>query len=84
VNLPALADAFLAREAFPLQREKKGRVVKLDLRAELVELHACGNALEMTVRRGKPLEFAAAVTALPLPMLAAARIEKLRVFFASE
>jgi radical SAM family uncharacterized protein/radical SAM-linked protein len=84
VNLPALADAFLARETFPLRREKKGRVVELDLRRELVDLHSCGNALEMTVRRGKPLDFAAAVTALPLSMLAGVRIDKLRVFFASE
>lgn len=84
VNLPALAEAFLASETFPYRREKKGKVMELDLRREMVALHACGNALEMTVRRGKPLEFAAAVTALPLPKLADARIEKLRVFFASD
>jgi len=84
VNLPALADAFMARETFPLRREKKGKVVELDLRREMVSLHTCGNSMEMTVRHGKPLEFAAAVTELPLPMLAGARIEKLRVFFASE
>ena len=81
VDLPALADTFLAMETFPLRREKKGKVVELDLRRELVELRASGNALEMTVRRGKPLEFAAAVTALPMPMLAGARIEKLEVVF---
>jgi len=84
LDLPALVDAFLARETFPLRREKKGKVVELDLRRELVELRASGNALEMTVRRGKPLEFAAAVTAFPLPMLVGARIEKLRVFFTAE
>jgi hypothetical protein len=58
--------------------------VEIDLRRELVGLHACGNALEMTVRRGKPLEFAAAVTSLPFQRLLGARIEKLRVFFAAE
>jgi hypothetical protein len=84
LDLPTLAAAFLARDTFPLRREKKGRVVELDLRKELVDLNVCGSALDMTVRRGKPLEFAAAVTALPLPTLAAARIEKLRVFFVSE
>jgi radical SAM family uncharacterized protein/radical SAM-linked protein len=84
VNLPALADAFLARETFPHKRENKGKVMELDLRREMVALHVCANALEMTVRHGKPLEFAAAVTALPLPMLVGSRIEKLRVFFATE
>jgi radical SAM-linked protein len=84
VNLPALAEAFMARETFPYRRENKNKVAELDLRLEMVTLHAYGNVLEMTIRHGKPLEFASAVTALPLPMLAGARIEKLQVFFTSE
>ena len=54
--LPALADAFLALETYPLRREKKGKVAELDLRKELVEIRAFDTALEMTIRRGKPLE----------------------------
>jgi len=80
-DLPALADAFLALETFPLHREKKGKVMDLDLRHELVVLRADDNALEMTIRRGKPLEFAAAVTGLSPSELADARIEKLEVIF---
>ncbi|MGD0845561.1 MAG: TIGR03960 family B12-binding radical SAM protein [Geobacteraceae bacterium] len=80
-DLPALADAFLARERYPLRREKKGKVAELDLRKELVELRAFDNALEMTIRRGKPLEFAAAITGLTPEKLADTRIEKLEVVF---
>jgi radical SAM family uncharacterized protein/radical SAM-linked protein len=81
LDLRVLADKFLELETFPVRREKKGRVVELDLRPELVELHASDNNLEMTIRRGKPLEFAAAITALTPAELMDARIEKLEVFF---
>jgi radical SAM family uncharacterized protein/radical SAM-linked protein len=81
LDLPALTRAFLALETFPFRRVKKGKTAELDLRRELVELKASGDSLEMTVRRGKPLEFAAAVTGLTPTELADARIEKLEVFF---
>ncbi len=80
-DLPALADRFLALESFPLRREKRGKVTELDLRRELTELLASGNALEMVIRRGKPVEFAAAITGLDPAELADARIEKLEVAF---
>jgi radical SAM-linked protein len=80
-DLAARIDAFMALETFPLRREKKGKVVELDLRREVVELRACDNSLAMTIRRGKPLEFAAAITGLTPVELADARIEKLEVIF---
>jgi hypothetical protein len=55
--------------------------MELDLRKELVELHEGENSLEMTIRRGKPLEFAAAITSLTPEELADTRIEKLEVIF---
>jgi radical SAM family uncharacterized protein/radical SAM-linked protein len=81
---PALrdkADAFLRLETFPHSRLKKGKVVEIDLRRELVELTASGNTLEMLVRRGKPVEFAAAITGVPEEALHTVRIEKLAVCF---
>ena len=53
----------------------------LDLRHELVSLKGEGNILEMVISRGKPLEFAAAITGLLPEELAEARIEKLEVIF---
>jgi radical SAM family uncharacterized protein/radical SAM-linked protein len=81
MDLPVLADKFLELETFPIRREKKGRVTELDLRRELVELHADDDNLEMSIRRGKPLEFAAAITGLTPAELTDARIEKLDVVF---
>ena len=80
-DLAVLAERFLARETHPHRREKRGKVVELDLRHETVGLSASTNSLEMEIRRGKPLEIAVAVTGLPPETLAAARIEKLAVIF---
>jgi hypothetical protein len=60
---------------------KKGKCLELDLRKELSGLVATADSLEMVVRRGKPLEFVAAVTGLPEESLRPSRIEKLEVFF---
>lgn len=81
MDLPGCAARFLARESFSLQREKKGRVTEIDLRQELHALTTSGNTLEMLVERGKPLEFAAAITGLSAADLTGARIEKLEVIF---
>ncbi|HLO27112.1 MAG TPA: TIGR03960 family B12-binding radical SAM protein [Geobacteraceae bacterium] len=81
LDLPSCVEKFLALETYPLHREKKGKSQDLDLRRELAELQAEGSSLEMLVGRGKPLEFAAAVTGLSPAELAAARIEKLDVVF---
>jgi radical SAM family uncharacterized protein/radical SAM-linked protein len=81
VDLPLLAEQFLKLETFPYRREKRGKILELDLRHELVELKADGNILEMIISRGKPLEFAAAITGRAPEELAGARIEKLEVIF---
>jgi radical SAM family uncharacterized protein/radical SAM-linked protein len=81
LNLPHLVERFLALETCPFRREKKGKSLELDLRQELAELTTHGNSLEMLVARGKPLEFAAAITGLTPAELADARIEKLAVVF---
>ena len=60
---------------------KKGKTTEIDLRREVLALAAGTGSLEMVVRRGKPLEFAAAVTGLPEESLRDARIEKLEVYF---
>jgi radical SAM-linked protein len=74
-------DAFLKLESFVWIREKRGKVTELDLRRELRELNSDGEILEMVISRGKPLEFAAAITGLSLEQLAGARIEKTEVIF---
>jgi radical SAM family uncharacterized protein/radical SAM-linked protein len=81
LDLPRLAERFLALETCPQRREKNGKVTEIDLRRELSELTAFGNSLEMLVRRGKPLEFAAAVTGLSAEDIREAHIEKLEVLF---
>jgi hypothetical protein len=54
----------------------------LDLRREVAELTVSGDSLEMIVGRGKPREFIAAITGLPVEGLAGCRIEKLDAIFA--
>jgi radical SAM family uncharacterized protein/radical SAM-linked protein len=81
VDLPALAKTFLALEQHVHRREKQSKVVEIDLRHELHELHASDRYLEMVVGRGKPLEFVAAITGLSEKALTGAAIEKLEVIF---
>ncbi len=81
VSLPEKVAAFLALESVPLRREKKGKVIEFDLRHELAELKAEGNALEMVVGRGKPVEFASAILDVPAEALKDARLEKVEVLF---
>lgn len=80
-NLPVKIDDFLRLENFAHQRMKKGKTVEIDLRQELLELSATADLLEMVVKRGKPLEFAAAITGIPEEELRASRIEKRDVCF---
>jgi radical SAM family uncharacterized protein/radical SAM-linked protein len=79
--LPALAEAFLALETYVHLREKQSKIVEIDLRRELFELHASETVLDMVVGRGKPIEFAAAITGLTEKTFSAAKIEKLEVIF---
>ncbi len=81
IDLAECTARFLALESFVCRREKRGRVTELDLRRELHGLATAGKILEMVVKRGKPLEFAEAITGLSAAELASARIEKLEVVF---
>jgi radical SAM family uncharacterized protein/radical SAM-linked protein len=80
-HLPEKAEEFLRLETSPHCRVKKGKTVEIDLRHELSELQATSDTLEMVVKRGKPLEFASAITGIPEEELRAARIEKREVCF---
>jgi radical SAM family uncharacterized protein/radical SAM-linked protein len=84
LDLHSSAESFLSLGTWPLRREKKGKTQELDLRRELHELKADAASLEMLVGRGKPLEFAAAITGLSPEELADARIEKLDVVFKTD
>ncbi|MRR56468.1 MAG: TIGR03960 family B12-binding radical SAM protein [Deltaproteobacteria bacterium] len=79
--LPEKVDDFLRLETYAHQRIKKGKTLEIDLRQELLELSATADVLEMVVKRGKPLEFAAAITGIPEEELRSSRIEKREVCF---
>lgn len=81
VDLLPKIERFLSLNSFPYRREKNGKVIEFDLRQELSELSASGNCLDMTVGRGKPLEFAMAILGVTSESLRPARIEKLEVLF---
>lgn len=81
LHLPEKVEDFLRLETFMHRRVKKGKTVEIDLRQELVELSATADTLEMVVRRGKPLEFASAITGIPEDELRSSRIEKREVYF---
>jgi radical SAM-linked protein len=72
---------FLQMDSYLWIRQKRGKVTELDLRRELQELNACGSTLEMVIARGKPIEFASAITGLPLEQLKDTCIEKIEVIF---
>lgn len=80
-GLTGQVESFLSLDSFPHRREKKGKLVEFDLRHEVISLSATADILLMEVRRGKPLEFVAAVTGLPREAFAGSTIEKLEVLF---
>ncbi|GAM10480.1 putative protein [Geobacter sp. OR-1] len=82
LDLAQQVTAFVALDSCKWVRQKRGKTTELDLRQELKELKMVdGTILEMVVSRGKPLEFASAITGLPLELLADCRIEKTEVIF---
>jgi len=72
---------FLAHGFFHIQRTKKGHVQTIDLRRETISLTAHGRELELVARRGKPLEYARAISGDDTLDGAAIRVEKLEVIF---
>jgi len=80
-RLPGLCEAFIAQTEYVIQRKKKGEIQSVDLRAETTSLHAVGAVLELVARRGKPMEFARAITGEEGLQADDVRIEKLEVVF---
>jgi len=80
-DLPEKVEDFLRLETFIHRRIKKGKMAEIDLRQEISELHALAGTLEMVVKRGKPLEFASAITGIPEEELRSSKIEKREVCF---
>ncbi|MEI6824183.1 MAG: TIGR03960 family B12-binding radical SAM protein [Desulfuromonadales bacterium] len=74
-------EQFLAHDAFVIQRTKKGQTQTVDLRGETVSLRAALLTLELVARRGKPVEFARAITGNAALQGDDIQVEKLEVVF---
>jgi len=72
---------FLAHTEFVIQRKKKGEVQSIDLRSQVVTLTVQDEAVELVAGRGKPLEFARAISGNDALQADDIRIEKLAVIF---
>jgi radical SAM family uncharacterized protein/radical SAM-linked protein len=72
---------FLAHDAFVIQRTKKGQTTSVDLRGETVSLSAKGQTLELVAKRGKPVEFARAITGNEGIQGDEIQVDKLEVIF---
>ncbi len=72
---------FLAHDSFAIQRTKKGQTQSVDLRGETVSLVANGHAVELVAKRGKPIEFARAITGDETLQGDDIQVEKLEVIF---
>ncbi|MSN25069.1 MAG: TIGR03960 family B12-binding radical SAM protein [Geobacter sp.] len=81
-RLAEMCVQFLAQPSFVIQRIKKGDVREVDLRGETVSLTTDGQTLNLVAKRGKPLEFARAITANNELKGEDIRVEKLEVIFA--
>ncbi|MBV5338321.1 MAG: TIGR03960 family B12-binding radical SAM protein [Deltaproteobacteria bacterium] len=74
---------FLAHDVFAIQRSKKGQTTSVDLRGETVSLTAAGQTVELVAKRGKPVEFARAITGNVELQGDEIQVEKLEVIFVS-
>jgi radical SAM family uncharacterized protein/radical SAM-linked protein len=74
---------FLAHESFVIKRTKKGQTQEIDLRGETVSLIADKQTLELVAKRGKPVEFARAITGNETLQSDDIVVQKLAVFFVS-
>jgi radical SAM-linked protein len=72
---------FLAHDTFVIQRSKKGQTQTVDLRGETVSLRADGQTLELVAKRGKPVEFARAITGNEALQGDDIQVQKLDVIF---
>ena len=72
---------FMAHMEYVIQRKKKGEVQSVNLRGEAITLTAVGNSVELVAGRGKPLEFARAISGNDALQADEIRIEKRAVIF---
>ena len=72
---------YLAHSTYVIQRTKKGQTTTVDLRAETVNLSATAHSVELIARRGKPVEFARAITGDESLEGDDIQVEKLEVIF---
>ena len=72
---------FMAHDTYVIQRTKKGQTTTVDLRGETVSLTADRQTLELIARRGKPVEFARAITGDEALKGDDIQVEKLEVIF---
>ncbi|HEY5522477.1 MAG TPA: TIGR03936 family radical SAM-associated protein, partial [Desulfuromonadaceae bacterium] len=75
---------FLAHNSFAIQRTKKGQTQTVDLRSETVSLSADNETVELVAKRGKPIEFARAITGDEALNGDDIQVEKLEVIFTPE
>ncbi len=73
---------FMAHNSFVIQRTKKGQTQTVDLRGETVSLTADQCTVELVARRGKPVEFARAISGDDTLQGDDIQVEKLEVIFA--
>ncbi|KAB0671541.1 TIGR03960 family B12-binding radical SAM protein [Oryzomonas sagensis] len=82
-DLPQKCEQFLAHSDFVIQRIKKGERQTIDLRSETVSLVAGPDSLDLVAGRGKPVEYARAITGNDTLAMDDLRVEKLDVVFAA-
>jgi len=82
-RLSELCVQFMAHTGFVIQRKKKGEIQTVDLRGEVAALSATASSIELVAGRGKPMEFARAITGNDALQADDVRVEKLEVLFIS-
>ncbi|GFE62021.1 B12-binding protein [Geobacter sp. AOG2] len=80
-DLSEKCELFLAHDSFVIQRIKKGERQTIDLRRETVSLVAGNGSIELVAGRGKPVEYARAITGDDTLSMDDLRVEKLEVIF---
>ncbi|MGD0585620.1 MAG: TIGR03936 family radical SAM-associated protein, partial [Oryzomonas sp.] len=80
-DLSRKCELFLAHGSFVIQRIKKSECQTLDLRSETVSLVAASGSIELVAGRGKPVEYARAITGNEALNMDDLRVEKLDVIF---
>jgi radical SAM-linked protein len=80
-KIAELCGQFMAHTEFVIQRKKKGETQTIDLRHEVAALTSDGVVVELVAGRGKPLEFARAISGNNDLQADDIRIDKLEVIF---